>query len=433
MSTLATTRPGGASAFRIVTAFAAMAMIYFFSYFLRAGIPGTIFNELQADLAMSASAVAALGSIYIFVYACIQPFVGLVADRFGGTRSLMAGGIIMGLGAVLFPLASSLWVLYLARGLTGFGAGFVYLSLLKEIDPLFGARRFPMITGVVLASGYAGGIAAMLPFERLVTRLGWRPVLLGVALAILASLGCAHLLLRRLNHAPPRRTRMTLWPMWEVLRNPPARPQFLCGFINFPVYFVIQATLGKKFLQDVAGLDSASAALFTTVMMAVSAGLALAGGLAPAWCGHRRKPILVVATATILLATLLLLAGVLCRAPGWVFLVVYVLLALPSGAGPAAVATMKEVSHPERTALAVGIINGLTYLGVAAFMTASGAILDAFRLHATLDDGGAVIYPPQAYATVFAWLAGMALISLVSSTRIPETRGLNTHALPAPL
>ena len=46
-----------------LAAFAAMALVYFFSYFQRTAVPGTIFNELQTDLGLSAASVALLGSM----------------------------------------------------------------------------------------------------------------------------------------------------------------------------------------------------------------------------------------------------------------------------------------------------------------------------------------------------------------------------------
>ena len=59
-----------------VVAFAAMAVIYGLAYFQRTGIPGTIFDELQHDFGLSASAVTALGAVFIYVYAGMQLVVG---------------------------------------------------------------------------------------------------------------------------------------------------------------------------------------------------------------------------------------------------------------------------------------------------------------------------------------------------------------------
>src|SRR5512137_2690800 len=113
--------------------FPAMASVYFFAYFQRVAVPGTIFNELQADLKLSAATVASLGSMFTWIYGGMQIFVGMLADRFGGIRTLLAGGLAMATGALLFPLAPSTVPLFAARAVTGLGASFIYLSILKEL------------------------------------------------------------------------------------------------------------------------------------------------------------------------------------------------------------------------------------------------------------------------------------------------------------
>ena len=64
----------------------AMAGLYFFSFFQRVAIPGAIFNDIQTEFSISAEEVTRLSAIYLFVYAVMQPFAGLLADRFGGVR-----------------------------------------------------------------------------------------------------------------------------------------------------------------------------------------------------------------------------------------------------------------------------------------------------------------------------------------------------------
>ncbi len=419
MTDRATIRPTNG---RIAVAFAAMLSVYFLSYFQRAAIPGTIFNEIQSDLRLSASAVTALGSMFIAIYAVMQLFVGMAADRFGGGRTLLFGGCALAVGALLFPLSHSAWTLYGSRAITGFGASFMYLSMVKEVDRLFGHRRFATLMGVVLFAGYLGGMAGMLPFERAVEAWGWRHTLLGIAGLTFGCLALAALALRRMDGFVAAPRFRLLAPLRDILATPDSRPLLVIALVNFPIYFVIQAAVGQKFLQDYARLSSAAAAGFATVMMLLSASITAVGGFALAWVGHRRKPFLVAACVLVTASTLLLLAGVLVGAPGWVFLVAYGLLALACVASPANLAAMKEVNRPDGVALAIGVINGVSYAGVAVLMAVSGAVLDAFRGSATVTPAG-VIYPPAAYAALFAILLVVALVGLAASRFVRETRG----------
>src|SRR5437763_463653 len=82
-----------------------MIALYFFSYFQRVAVPGTVFNELQVDFKASAAAITALGALFLYVYGFWQIFAGMLADRFGGLRMLLIGGLLMTFGSLVFPLA----------------------------------------------------------------------------------------------------------------------------------------------------------------------------------------------------------------------------------------------------------------------------------------------------------------------------------------
>ena len=128
-------------------AFAAMIVIYGLAYFQRTGIPGTIFDELQHDFRLSASAVTALGSVFVYVYASMQLMAGMAADRYGGRKTLLFGSLVMCVGAAVFPCAHTASLLFISRILIGFGSSFVYLSIVKEVDTLFSAGISPACSG----------------------------------------------------------------------------------------------------------------------------------------------------------------------------------------------------------------------------------------------------------------------------------------------
>jgi MFS family permease len=399
---------------------AAMLAMYFFAFFQRSAVPGTVFNELQLEWGLSASSVAALGSVYLCIYGGMQLVVGVLADRFGGARTMLFGGLLLAAGAALGPLAPSPATLYAARALTALGDSFFYLCVVKEVSLLFERRRFPALVGVTLFVGYCGGMAAMLPFERAAHLLGWRDALRGVAALTLATVGIGFLALRRLDRSAPAADRLSLRPLAAILLSRRNWPMFANGAVTFPVYFAIQAGLGKKFIQDFVGLGSGQAAGFTLVMMAVSAGCTLLSGAALRRFAGRRKPLLLLSAGLTLGAPLLMLAGVLCGAGPWLFLTGYILLAL-SNLGLAVNATvMKELNDPRQVAQAIALHSTVVYFGVAVLLTASGAVLDLFKAGAQRA-GEALVYPPAAYATLFAVLAGLALVALVVTGFVRET------------
>ncbi len=407
----------------------AMCAIYFFSYFLRAGIPGTIFDEIQSDMALSASAVAMLGAMFTYVYGGMQVVVGVSVDRTGGQRALLFGGVIMAVGALLFPLSHSIATLYATRILTAFGASFMYLCIVKEVDLLFDKRHFAAIVGVVTSVGYMGAIAGTLPFERTVSVFGWRGSLIGISVLLVVCLALTFAALRGCNHFTPVSRRVSLAPIMAVLRNPESRPLLICGLINYPIYFVLQAVLGKKFLEDVTGLSPSASATFVMLMIVASAVMSFIGGVALRWMGHRRKPAAIAESVLVFAGSGFMLTGVLAHAPGWFFLVPYFLFALSIGCGAAYVALMKELNHPDSVGVSIAVYNGTAYIGAGMVGNLAGVVLDLFRGQAIVSSAR-TIYPPAAYATLFGILTVLSVVAVVAIARVRETRGESVYELP---
>lgn len=403
-----------------ILALAAMSGIYFLSYFHRVAVPGTIFNQIQSDMALSASSVTALAAIMLYTYAAVQLFVGLCADRFGGVRVMVAGGLVMAVGAILFPLCRSATTLYLCRALTGFGAGFMFLSIVREIAVMFGSRRFPMLVGMLGGVGFLGGITATLPLDRATALVGWRAALLGFGVLTLVCVVLAGLMLKKLGLPRVRGASLSLRPIGKILGNRRCWPLLVINVINFPVYFVIQTTVGKKFLEDFGGLSSATSASMTMIMLAAGGSAFLLGGFLPHWWGNRRRPVLILGTLLVLIGVAILLAGVYFAAPGWVFLAGYVALAASSCTGPTSTTLMKEMNGPEAVALAVAMPNSLCYAGVAVLANSAGLILDCFASQAIVKPDHRV-YPPAAYALLFLLLLTLTVVSLIASCMVRDT------------
>ena len=405
-----------------LAALMAMGMLYFFSYFHRVAVPGTMFNEIQTDLAISAAAVTALGSVFLYVYAGAQLFVGIAADRLGGMRVLLLGGLIMTVGSIVFPLSGNVWLLYGSRALLGLGASAMYLSIVKEIDALFGPKNFAALLGILVFMGGCGAVVGTLPCERAVAASDWRTVLLGAGLLSAVALLCVSLLVRRFKHAAQAKAAFAFGPVIDAVRNLRSLPVVVCGSTNWALYFLIQATLGKKFLEDVIQLSSAAAASCTFTMMIVSTICVLLSGFLVRAMGNRRKPLVVGTTAMTVAAAGLLLYGTEYPLPVWGFVVSYVLFAASSGFAPVFVASMKELNSAETVAISVAVLNTACYLAVAVVVNVAGIVLDQFQGRALVTPM-ATIYPAEAYGTIFGGVLVVAALSFAVSFFAQETRG----------
>ena len=84
---------------------------------------------------------------------------------------------------------------------------------------------------------------------------------------------------------------------------------------------------------------------------------------------------------------------------------------------------MKEVNRPDAVAVTISVLNTAVYVGVGILGNVAGAILDAFAGQAQVTEVR-IVYPPAAYATLFACLAGLAWFPPWSPLfQIPETHG----------
>lgn len=79
---------------RFLPLFISMMILYAASYFQRTSIPGTLFNDFQAEYGFSAAQIASLGSSYVYIYAFFQLVMGMLVDKYCGLRVVTFAGIL---------------------------------------------------------------------------------------------------------------------------------------------------------------------------------------------------------------------------------------------------------------------------------------------------------------------------------------------------
>ncbi|MBP6900430.1 MAG: MFS transporter [Burkholderiaceae bacterium] len=142
---------------------------------------GAINSHTGLGLA-SISLAFAFGQLW---WGLTQPFAGLVADRVGPGRVLVAGVLLVALGTALIPLAHSTLGLVLAIGvLAAGGAGMAGPSVLMAATTrLVAPERRGLATGIVNAGGSFGQFVFAPIAQGLTAAAGW-----AVALQTLAGL-----------------------------------------------------------------------------------------------------------------------------------------------------------------------------------------------------------------------------------------------------
>ncbi len=246
--------------------------LYFVANFQRIAIPGAIFNLLEMELQVSAPYITAFGAIFMYVYAFNQLIMGVLVDRFGGFRIMLTGGIVLGIGALLFPITSFLPLMYLSRALVGLGGSMFYLSTIKELRNIFAEKDFGLAISVMLFLGYCGGIAANAPFVFLMKYMSWREILIIIAAAVFVAVAVFSIIISGIKlPAVNKSVKMRTLPFRLVLHKRHNRNLFSFACCNFAIFYTIQAIIGKKFLEDFCLMSTSKAAMVLSGMAVIAA------------------------------------------------------------------------------------------------------------------------------------------------------------------
>ncbi len=130
---------------------------------------------------ISASALAIFSVVQLLVYAAMQIPVGVLVDRVGSRRMLVAGGLLMALGQVLFATAHSFSAAMLARVLLGAGDAMSFISVLRLVTVWFPPRRNPLVAQLTGLVGQFGAVVSAIPLVHALHGFGWGPTFLGAA------------------------------------------------------------------------------------------------------------------------------------------------------------------------------------------------------------------------------------------------------------
>ncbi|MEI6169304.1 MAG: MFS transporter [bacterium] len=403
----------------------ALAGLYFFSFIQRVGIPGSIFNDLQSEMNLDAAVVTRLGAIYLFIYAIMQPFAGMLADRFGGIRVALVSGLLLVIGATLFPLSHSTVGLYSSRALVGLGGSAMFLCMYKEADHSFSGRHFTVIVGFLSLVGYCGGLAGTRPFRMLVDGEGWRNACLVLAAGTASLLVLVWWLGRKADHEGRSTLDGNSWGNTvEVLTNRLNYPVLIAYSFSMSVTLCLQMTIGQKFIEDICGVTASNASKLTfTMMLFTLAALPLCGVISKKF-HHRRNPFLIFVAVTAVTGMLLILVGIHYTMPPWYFLCAFIPPALGSGCAPVILSMMKEQNPSKAVATSVGMLNTAAYVMIAVTAQLTGMVLDLFN-HQAVVSAKARIYPPSAYVVLFSILLALSLVALIASFFSREIRPRN--------
>jgi MFS family permease len=156
---------------------------------------GLFLQPMTLDHGWSRETFAFAMALQNLIWGVAQPFFGMIADRKGAGRVLVAGAALYATGLVLMALSNTGWQFSLATGLfIGLAQGCTTFSIVfGVVSRIFPAERRSIALGLCSAAGSFGQFA-MLPYTgSLISHFGWfnSLLVLSVSAALIAPLASA--------------------------------------------------------------------------------------------------------------------------------------------------------------------------------------------------------------------------------------------------
>ncbi|PWK51465.1 MFS transporter [Actinoplanes xinjiangensis] len=227
--------------------------------------------DAQERFGVGASALAVFAVLQLLVYAALQIPVGLLLDRFGSMRLVLAGAAVMASGQVLLAFTDGLSGAILARVLVGAGDAMTFISVLRLVPRWFPARRVPVLTQLTGIIGQLGQVLSAVPLAAVLAGPGWTTAFLGaagvgmfVAVVVLAALRDTPE--QRISGAPVSWQQLgtDLGSSW---RHPGTRLGLWAHFTTQFTGTVFALMWGVPFLVAGQGLSRATAGVLLTVFV----------------------------------------------------------------------------------------------------------------------------------------------------------------------
>lgn len=395
------------------------AIFYFYEYLLRIS-PTVMVTELMVTFSITASVVGLIGAFFLYSYAPMQIFVGILLDRYGLKLLLSISCLICGIGALLFGAANLTWFLKIGRFCIGFGAAFAFVSMAFVCTHYFSKKRGALLLGLANSIGMAGAMGGTTPLRLLNEAIGWRLSMIGFGILgfILALL--LYLFIKDIYNSSTKEK--TTFPhlvkdLKTLMKNPYTWVNGLVALLFYATTTVFGGLWGVPFLKSAFNLTTLQA---SSCISMIFLGWLIGGPIIGYLSDHleKRKPIITFCILSTFICILFLLYS-----PQLSLFSIHLLIFLVGffSSGELLNFTLAVEINPKKVkASALGLTNLLIAFGDSVFLPIAGFLLD-YHWDGKID-GGIRVYSVEDYRTALTILPLCLFLAFIFSLVLKEKR-----------
>jgi MFS family permease len=382
--------------------------VYFLAIFHRSslGVAGIIAAH---RFHISAAQLSTFTVLQLLVYAVMQIPVGVLLDRYGPQRLLLAGTVLMTAAQLGFAFTGSYAGALAARVVLGMGDAMVFISVLRIIASWFPPVRSPILMALTSAVGQCGALIAAIPLSRALASYGWTTSFVAsAAVGVLLGVLVVAIVRDVPPGTPPARSTKDVRTVGRDLRLAFRDPGTRLGlWSHFTTQFasnVMGLLWGYPFFVHAEHRSGAEAAALLTLLVCVFVvGGPVIGGYIARHPWQRSTVVLgIVATMAATWTAVLLVPG---DAPMWLLCLLVVTTGVGGPGSMIGFDLARTFAPVSRLGQASGIVNVGGFTASLLTVLGIGLVLDA------VTHGSSTDYSPGAYKLAMClqyvgWLVG---------------------------
>lgn len=216
-------------------------------------VNGVLAPYLRHDFALTAFELGLLTAAFLIALAGSQLIVGVLLDRYGPQRVVVATMAVAAIAGVWFAVADGLLQLVVARFLMGIGLCACWTGAYKANVIWWSVDRLPLVNAVTISLASLGSLLATYPTEAALAVVSWR--WLFAALATVIAILVVFMLLAVPGHPQEAREGETSWRdqvdgLLGVLRSRAFRIVAPLSFIAQGVWIAYQGLWAGEWLRQ---------------------------------------------------------------------------------------------------------------------------------------------------------------------------------------